>query len=197
MQISARISPDDHRDFLHLLARPDKRRREARIASLSLISVSFSMLVGVSVFVGTLGWFLYSGGVVELMRRPFLLILVVIGLLLVPVAIAWLRSTNRLRGELKTVIKNGALDQTTLRDGLNVGKTRFEFDNDGIRTSCALVQESFTWEAFQGLKETEENFFLMIDGGSALIVPKRAFSGSKALQSFKAFVGSSIAASRR
>jgi len=194
MQGSARISADDFREFLELVVAPGKRRRQARFANLTVLSGSLTMLVGLAGFGWALGLVVYHGALDELLRRPDLLVLAVIGVLLVPVAIMWLRGMGRLRGQIKVEIKD-PLDETALRDGVNIGKMRFEFDDDGIRTSHDLVQESLSWDAFQGLEETEQNFFLMIDAGSAVIVPKEVFSGTRSLEAFKAFVRSRIGAS--
>ncbi len=208
MQISARIGPDDIRDFVVFVRYRDRTAASRFIAflgniwdryfsSLAGFWFSYSMVLGMLAFVATLGWALYQGAGDILWQDPVLMALVLIGILLLPVGYTWLRGNHQLQRKIENQNEargGDAVDETLMRDGIDIGKARFEFDDDGVRATFSLLEEFFTWEAFQQLEETESNFLLMIDRGSALIVPKRAFSGSKGQQGFRTLVQSRMAA---
>lgn len=189
MEISAQVSPDDIRDFFDRLDGPGKRKLHAGFANIILLLGAIFLLGLLSEVGWAIGEQIYRG-----ISDKLLLISAVFGLFLVAWTIVWFRGAWRMKREVRDGVKN-VIDETALQDGMNFGETRFSFDNDGIRLSRALVQASYTWGAFQGLEEFEKNFFLMIHKGSALIVPRTAFSGGDSVDAFKAFVGSRIGTS--
>jgi len=196
VQVTAQLSADDYRDFLSLVVRLDRLRRRVRLGGIFLCAMLFFVAFAVLSFVWRLASGFHDGAFVDLLDRPELLIPIVIGLLLIPVALIWLRSIVRLFGRLFADGEPVAMDETVLRDGVNIGESWFDFDGDGIQERLALVQSSYAWDAFQDLRETDRNLYLVIDAGSALIVPKRGFDDDASLQAFKTFAASHIGAVR-
>lgn len=194
MQVTAQLTADDHRDFLDLVAPLDKIRRRSRRIGIFLCVMLFFVVIGALRFVWTLASGYQSGAFVDLWDRPTLLTPIVSGLLLLPIAVWWLRSAIRMLGKLFTISKPGAIDETGLRNGVNIGNLRFDFGSDGVREKLAEVRSFYAWAAFQGVQETDRNFYLVIDTDSALIVPKRGFDDDASLRAFKGFAVSHIEA---
>lgn len=194
MQVTAQLSVDDHRDFLDLVAPLYKIRRRIRIVGIFLLVMLFFLVFGILRFVWTLASGFQSGAFVGLLDHPYLFTLITIGLLLIPVAVLWLRSAVPLLGKLFAAGKHGAMDETSLRDGVNIGELQYDFDSEGLWERLALVQSFYAWEAFQSVQETDRNLYLVIDPSCALIVPKRGFDDDTSLQAFKALAASHIGA---
>lgn len=187
MQINTQISAEDHREFANAVDGVSRQKRAAGRASVILVAVSLFLILAVVGFTVSLARLTYHGSLDVLLNSPVLVVLIVIGLLLLPVAFAWLRGSSRLRRNLKAAAA-GEIDETCLRDGLNIGVARFELDDDSFHVTFELVQETLPWSMFQTLRETKGLLCLMIDKGSGYIVPKRAFDSNEALRDFKAMV---------
>ena len=194
MRITTEISPDDHRNFSQSLAGEGVEEAKAREGSQDLSRSVSRMYLSMAVFFAVLVGIVYWWGLDGLLDRPFVLILALVGLLVVPVAIVWFMSARRLREDLKDVASGNIIDQNALRKGLNIGEGIFDLDQDGVTVSLALAQISYSWIAFQELKETSTAFHLMIDDSSGLILTKRAFGGDLRRQEFQAFVAERIGA---
>ena len=193
MRTSTEISADDHRDFIQSLSGDGVEEAKAREGARAL-SRPGSMYLSVAVFFGVFVWVMYRMGVDGLLDRPFLSILAFTGFLLVPAAIACLTSARRLREDLEDIADGNIIDQNALRKGLNIGEAHFTWDPNGVTVGLAFVRSSYSWSAFQELKETSTAFHLMIDDHSGLILPKRAFSDDSMRQDFQTFVAEHIGA---
>ena len=88
------------------------------------------------------------------------------------------------------------IDPNALRKGLNIGVACFDLDRDGMTISLALVQGSYSWNAFQELKETTTAFHMMIDDKTGIVVPKRAFSDESKRRAFESLVAERVGAGR-
>ena len=191
MRIATQITPDDYRDFLSLPAIAGRRARHGWTAIISLVLVFTLLLFNMGAFFWALGLLGQHDDPSELLHRPRIVILVLSGLILTPVAFLWMKHAYRLPGRIKAELKN-PLDDAALKDGVTVGDVSFDVDEDGLRSSLALVRDSYAWRAFRGLVETDRCFFLMIDAGQAEIVPKRAFADGDSVRAFRDFVESRI-----
>ena len=191
MQNTACISGADYREFLDLVVKSGKRRRRTGIANVVIIVTEIGIAFSLFAFLWAL-WAAFSHERLhELLLRPASLIPILIALFIVPVAAIRIWGISRRVFKKKANAKD-AMDETALRVGLNTGEMLFDFDDDGIRVSSALVDESYSWDAFQGLEESERNFFLMLDGESAVIMPKEVNVGGRSLEASRAFLAARI-----
>jgi hypothetical protein len=194
MRIAAEISPHDHQDFIRFLAGEGSEEAKALEGVRDLSRTRLKLYLAMAAFLGTVVWFAYRRGLDGLLDRPFALTLILVGLLCVPVAILWLMSVRQSLQDLEKIAGGNIIDQNSLREGLNIGTGYFDFDRDGITFSLALVEEHYTWRAFQELRETSTAFHLMIDAHSGCVVPKRAFGDDLRRREFEAFVAARIGA---
>lgn len=192
MQVSAHITPDDHRDVIATMANMTKVRCIVFFTKFLIFSVAVLIIVALARFVWALGVVLHRGVFIEvfgiLSQSPYLLPMFLAALIMVPVAVLLLRFLNQQRQNLNSIVRKGLVNEAFLRDGVNIGETRYELDDDGIRMSQTFVQEFYAWDAFQRIEESEHSIFLVIDDESAIFVPKRAFSDGDGHQSLKAFI---------
>ena len=59
---------------------------------------------------------------------------------------------------------------------MEFGTHRLAFDASGISETSPAAQHQHHWRAVARLSETRRHLFLLVAGGSAYIVPKRAFA---------------------
>ena len=85
-----------------------------------------------------------------------------------------------------------AIDEDALRSGLDLGPVEFEALPDALRVTMPLEDERFHWSAFEDLKESDHNLFLMLDKRKGVILPKRAFSDNQGVWEFKSLVQQKI-----
>ena len=194
MNISARVTVGDIREFVYRDTGPRGPARTSRRAAAVLGFTGLWMLFAMAAFGVALAVFLWRHGPETLLSRPVLLGLVLLGLAIVPIAILWLRFAGRLRGTLTAQAAAGYIDESGLRDGLNIGATTFGLDADHLTVTLSEVQDTYPWSAFQRLVETHGTFCLMIDAGSAIVVPKRACGPEMPPEALAAFVTERIAA---
>lgn len=114
-----------------------------------------------------------------------------IGLICVPIAIAWQLATRRLR---RTLVDTEAdkLDLRSLREGLNIGHTQFDLQPERLCVTLDLVRSCFAWESFQSLRKVANAYHLMFDERHVVIVPDRAFGNETARRDFEDFVTAHI-----
>ena len=103
--------------------------------------------------------------------------------------LGWIR---RMRRGLKAVSQDEAIDEEALREGINLGPVRFDADDAGIQVTVAESKSRYDWRAFQEFRETKRNFYLVIDRGATLIVPKRGV-GDALLSEFRTLVARHVA----
>ena len=191
--MSAEILPEDHRDF-HL-AFSGGYRLSSRI--------SFVVLLGIGLFIAVPGVLLIfhlimlvgtgRGGV--LLENTQLLVLVLIGLLCVPVALAWLGDLRPILRSLIQVSKS-EIDPDALKSGVNLGAAHYVLGADGVTVRMDLHEETYGWSVFTGITETDSLFCLMLGKGRALILPKRVFDDEAARQAFRTTVEANLPVSR-
>ena len=68
------------------------------------------------------------------------------------------------------------------------GSYRLVVDDAGVSETGPVSQHRHSWEAVLGVKETEQHLFLLVAGGSAYVIPKRAFKSAADIDSFRALV---------
>ena len=193
MQISTEITVDDHREFIHRVFNEGREGRNAGWLRWELWLAAIFVIVPVLFFFRSLASGLWHGGLVAvLMAEPVLLFYVLLGLVLTVVVVFYLRWIGRMRRDLKAVSKDEAIDEAGLREGINLGPARFDADEAGIQVAVAESQSRYAWRAFREFMETKRNFYLMIDRGSMLIVPKRGVDDAL-LSEFRTLVSCHVA----
>ena len=186
MILKTELTIEDHNDFRRV--RGLRLRDRARVVFLQLVILG---LLGTSVSSGyyladTLFQILRDGRLAEVVGNPSTLLSLGFGLLLVPVLLAWCYWAIRI---LRTLSPRAIpVDPATMRDGLDVGPIVFETLTDAFRETTALNDNWYLWTAFNDIRESEENLYLMFDGEDGVIVPKRAFSDARAAEEFRALV---------
>ncbi len=184
MGMTTEVGPDDHRDFLQSLAGEGVEEEKASQGVRDLSGKRSGTYFWMAVFFAAVLWAIYRRGVDGFLDRPVLFFGTLIGLLLVPVAIALTISARRLCEDLEDIAGGNIVDKNALRKGFNVGRTDFDWSLDGVTVGSTLVQSFYSWRAFQELRETSTAFHLMIDDGSGVIVPKRGFGDESRRQEF-------------
>lgn len=191
MQISTRISPEDYSDFLTRPVFAGGHARRGWIAITELLGVGTLMFVSMGLLIWTVASLGYQGVLARLMQDPTIIFAMLIGLLAMAVVAYLVKRFYRLPLKIHAEMRN-PLDESALKEGVSVGEARYIIDDRGIRCSLALVRDFYSWDAFQRVEETEACFFLMVDPGTAEIVPKRAFADSESLHAFRAMLAARI-----
>lgn len=194
MNLSTQVTADDVREFFYRADDFTDPAEEAHEMAGELSINGRSLVISMAIFGVAAIWLVWQKGLDGILSNYLLLGLVLLGLGFVPLGILWLWATGRLRETLIESAANREIDETSLCEGINIGSTKFDLDEDGLRVTMAEVQDTYIWRAFQGLTETPNTFCLMIDDGSAVVVPKRACGDETAQQAFRDFVTSKIEA---
>ena len=143
MRITADISPDDHRELIETLSGEGIEEAKATVSYRHLSRIRSSMFVSVVIFFCALVWSVNLLGLGGLFNHWIMSILALIGILNVPVALVWLVSGWRSRGDLAEVASGKIVDQSMLRNGVNIGEATFELDHDGLSVSFEFVKGTF------------------------------------------------------
>ena len=75
-------------------------------------------------------------------------------------------------------------------DGIVLGKCTIAVSDEGIKTSTAIVESSFSWKAIRRAEISDEHIFVMVDNVAAIIVPKRSFASDTEREQFLAEIQS-------
>ncbi len=188
MRFSGVVSARNHQDLVGFLAGPGRIKKQAWSASLLLIGCGFFVAVSGMTFLWFLGGLLRRGEAATVLAQPHLVALVLLGFLMLLLTVVWLRGLGRLLSRLRSLPKDAEMDCQRLRQGVNIGEMTFEADDQGLIVASSLVRSTYAWSAFRQLAESEENLFLVIDPGAAVILPKAALGGETGLVAFKALV---------
>jgi hypothetical protein len=99
--------------------------------------------------------------------------------------IGWVLARAALRSHLRLFARElgtgpGAASQ--------FGPQRLRVDAAGVSQTGPTAQHEHAWRAVLGLTETADHMFLLIGGGSAYVIPKRAFDSATAIDAFRAAV---------
>lgn len=196
MQIDAQVTSDDIREFVYRAEGSRNHEKELRESIGELTRGGRKLVLSMAVFGVVVVWYVWQRGPEAVLSSYASFGMILLGLGLVPLAVIWLWSVGRLRRTLTATADAHEIDRTSLVDGVHVGATQFEWDEHGLRVSLAKVQSTFSWRAFQRLAETSNTFCLMIDDGSAIVVPKRASGEAAWQQAFQEFVAAKIEAAQ-
>ena len=193
MPYTTELTIDDHQDFLRMLG---GRVAGALVFLMSLASLGFILFAayGAGLFIVALVESWRTGALEVILQTPSLIVSLVIALILLPVVFLLLRWAVRFVLRAGKGLKVDAIDETYLRDGLNIGAYQFELLADGLRVVHPLQESHYTWAAFEGLRETDKTLFLMLDPKRGVIIPKRAFADDQAFQELKAHAERAIGA---
>ncbi len=186
MRFSATVSLRDHQDLIGFLAGRRRLWWRAQASSLLLLFSGFFIVFAGLSFLLTLGDVVQADRIGQVFGQPYLVILTLVGLLLLPLAAVVLRYHGRLWSRLRAQPKDGEMAREMLREGVNIGDMTFEADERGLVIASDLVRSTYAWGAFQRLAESERNVFLVVDPGAAVILPKAALAGAAGLKAFKA-----------
>jgi hypothetical protein len=190
------LTIDDYRDFLRMLGTRPSERAGFLFSHLFLLVVAPFLIYSFGLFVMSLVETWQNGRMNVLLGDPIVVGLVVVCLLLTPIAFLWLRRTVRQLIRAPSNAKVDSLDESSLRDGFDLGQLQFEVLSDGLRIAMPLGEERYLWPAFQDVRETDRALFLMHDERSGEILPKRAFADEQAFEGFKTLaeqkIGSAI-----
>lgn len=183
MRVSAKITPNDHQEFHRALA-SGGIRLALQLKSAQLIAVVIFLLTSLALFAITLAQATHEGGLAIFLDKPVVLSLAVVGLLCVPGAAALLWGTAPILRALRSA-SSGKIDTASMREGITLGEARYEIGDEGLRVDVDLIQQRYSWRVFSELRETDNLFCLMTGKGRGIVVPKRAFDGEAALDSFR------------
>lgn len=194
MRFSATVSLRDHEDLIGFLAGRRRLWWRAQASSLLLLGCGAFIAFSTLSYLWFLGGFLGRGEAGSGLAQPYQLALVLLGLLMIGLMVVWLRGFGWLWFRLQALPKDGETARETLREGVNIGEMAFEADERGLVIASSLVRSTYAWAAFRQLEETERSLFLVVDAGSAVILPKAALGGETGLQAFKALAEPRIGA---
>lgn len=192
MRFSGVVSARDHQDLVGFLAGRRRIWWRAQAGSLLLLLSGFFVAFAGLSFLWVLGDAFRDDGVREVLRQPYLIALTVVGFLLLSLAAILLPSSGRLWVRLRAQPQDAEMVREMLREGVNIGEMSFEADERGLVVASSLVRSTYAWTAFRQLSESERSLFLMVDAGSAVILPKPALGGEAGLEAFKALAGPRI-----
>jgi hypothetical protein len=68
---------------------------------------------------------------------------------------------------------------------MQFGTHRLAFDASGISEASPAAQHKHNWDAVERLSETSGHLFVLVAGGAAYIVPKRAFATEAEMAAFR------------
>jgi hypothetical protein len=192
MRFSGVVSARNHQDLVGFLAGPGRLKKQAWAASLLLIGCGFFIAFSAFTYLWFLGGLLRRGETATVLAQPHLVALVLLGLLMLLLTVAWLRGFGRLWSRLRSLPKDAEVARETLREGVNIGEMTFQADEQGLVVTSSLVRSTYAWNAFRQLAESERNLFLIVDAGAAVILPKAALGGESGMYAFKALAGPRI-----
>jgi hypothetical protein len=73
------------------------------------------------------------------------------------------------------------------------GTHRLSLDASGVSETDPAAQHRHLWKAVEGFSETSDHLFLLVVGGAAYIVPKRAFGTEAAFAAFRSAIAEATA----
>ena len=90
------------------------------------------------------------------------------------------------RASLRSYYRALAREQSTgPASAMEFGTHRLSFDPSGISEAGPAAQHKHLWNAVERLSETSGHLFVLVAGGSAYIVPKRAFATEAEMAAFR------------
>ena len=95
----------------------------------------------------------------------------------------WFAARASMRSYYRAVAREQANGPAS---AMEFGTHRLSFDASGISESAPAAQHKHAWKAVEALSETDSHFFVLVAGGSAYIVPKRAFATDAEMTAFRA-----------
>ena len=81
---------------------------------------------------------------------------------------------------------------TPVPGGIALNDWRYDYDYSGITKRRPGVELGYAWPAFMQACETADHFFLVLDPGEAIMLPKRAFADPNELERFRAFAADKV-----
>lgn len=185
MTLTTEITIDDHNDFQSIFGKRAGSRVLFLLGQIILLIILVYLLEPI-IFLANIyleAW--QTDKLHGLLNDQNVLPWVIASFLLLPVAFYWIRWVVRSLLDTPKHLKGG-IDESKLRQGYDLGPTRYEVLPAGINIKMRLDEEQFNWSDFQDLRETERSLFLMFDKNRGVLLPKRAFSSDREIQDFKA-----------
>lgn len=96
--------------------------------------------------------------------------------------VGWYGARASLRSYYRAVAREQAKGPAS---ALEFGTHRLTFDASGISETSPAAQHKHHWKAVERISETRGHFFVLVAGGSAYIVPKRAFATEAETTAFR------------
>jgi YcxB-like protein len=100
-------------------------------------------------------------------------------------AIGWALARGALRSHLRVFARELATGPGATSQ---FGPHRLCVDAAGVSQTGPAAQHKHAWRAVLGLTETADHMFLLVGGGSAYVIPKRAFESAAAIDAFRVAV---------
>ena len=72
-------------------------------------------------------------------------------------------------------------------DSCRLGPQRYLLSEEGIRNVSSLADTLYRWSAVRHLGETPRHLFVLVDGTTGFVLPKRCFANHRAIEEFKLF----------
>ena len=94
----------------------------------------------------------------------------------------WYGARASLRSYYRAIAREHAKGRAS---AMEFGTHRLAFDASGISEASPGAQHTHQWEAVERLSETRDHLFVLVAGGSAYIVPKRAFATAAEMAAFR------------
>ena len=99
--------------------------------------------------------------------------------------LGWVVARAALRSYVRGHVRKLA---TSAQESTQIGSYRLSVDSAGVSEIGPASQHRHAWQAVLGVKETADHLFVLIAGGSAHVIPKRAFGSAAQLEAFRAVV---------
>jgi hypothetical protein len=94
----------------------------------------------------------------------------------------WYGARASLRSYLRAVARERAKGPASATE---FGTHRLSFDASEISETGPAAQHKHDWKAVEGLSETSGHLFVLVAGGAAYVVPKRAFATEARMAAFR------------
>ena len=96
--------------------------------------------------------------------------------------VGWYGARASLRSYYRAIAREQAKGPAS---AMEFGTHRLAFDTSGISEASPAAQHKHHWTAVERLSETSGHLFVLVAGGSAYIVPKRAFATAAEIAAFR------------
>ena len=98
------------------------------------------------------------------------------------------------RASLRSYVRALARERTkTPASATEFGTHRLSFDASGVSETGPAAQHKHDWKAVEGFSETSDHLFLLVAGGAAYVLPKRAFGTEAAIEALRSAVAEATA----